>query len=115
MTNRRLKDTERRHSVCGSGRRGGERSSSPLKPQCNSLDRGTPDKGNLWVCPTFYTWRFLPGCTTHDANRTWCPLGCKVEPAFSLPSSLMGRKAGLVLGSEGRSLVSNRTVPLSSP
>jgi len=23
------------------------------------------------VCPTFYTWRFLPGCTTHDANRTW--------------------------------------------
>src|SRR2546428_6719601 len=43
------------------------------------------------------------------------PLGCKVEPAFSLQSSLMGRKAGLVLGSEGRSLVSNRTVPLSSP
>ena len=23
------------------------------------------------VCPTFYTWRFLPGRTTHEANRTW--------------------------------------------
>jgi len=42
-------------------------------------------------------------------------LGYKVEPAFSWPSSLMGRKAGLVLGSDGRSLVYNRTVPLSSP
>src|SRR5215813_9405421 len=20
------------------------------------------------VCPTFYTWRFFPGCTTHEAN-----------------------------------------------
>src|SRR6266700_4234861 len=43
------------------------------------------------------------------------PLGCKVEPVFSLQSALMGRKAGLVLGRDGRSLVSNRTVPLSSP
>ena|SRR5438132_2867174 len=23
---------------------------------------------NFRVCPTFYTWRFLPGCTTHEAN-----------------------------------------------
>jgi hypothetical protein len=54
---------------------------------------------------------FLPGCTTHEA----CPLGGKVEPAFSLQSALMGRKAGLVLGRDGRSFVSHRTVPLSSP
>jgi hypothetical protein len=28
-------------------------------------------KEKFGVCPTFYTWRFLPGCTTHDANRAW--------------------------------------------
>src|SRR6267143_6196013 len=34
------------------------------------LERGMPIEQiqKYRVCPTFYTWRFLPGCTTHEAN-----------------------------------------------
>jgi len=29
---------------------------------------GSLKQAGQGVCPTFYTWRFFPGCTTHEAN-----------------------------------------------
>ena len=46
---------------------------SPSRPQ-GLLRQRVRDAGVLrgeayeGVCPTFYTWRFFPGCTTHEAN-----------------------------------------------
>src|SRR6266436_3932452 len=56
-----------------------------------------------------YDSRSQPYVVTSRNTKSNLPSAC------SLQSSLMGRKAALVLGSDGRSLVSHRTVPLSSP
>ena len=33
------------------------------------------------VCPTFYTWRFVPGSAVHSTDRDSCTLRCRVRSA----------------------------------